>query len=129
MAMRVAGILVVAVAFTPCAALGDIKRHASIPEAVQGTWAVGAGGCEPDDKSLIVLTAKTYASGDAKCTVDWVSETAGSRGPIYSARLRCGNPPAQKASNLIIRPDGADQISAGADFSHLAAYQRCAAKQ
>jgi hypothetical protein len=128
--MRGAAFIVVLAVLSSPAAIADIKRHASIPEALQGTWGAGSGGCKPDDKSVIVLAAKTYTGADAKCSIDWVSETAGAKGPFYSAHMRCSAPPAQNASvsNLIIRPDAADQISVGADFKHLTAYQRCAAK-
>jgi hypothetical protein len=128
--MRIAGFFSLTLICTCQVAFADIKRHASIPEALQGTWGAGADGCKPDDKSAIVLAAKTYTGADAKCSIDWVSETAGAKGPFYSAHMRCSAPPAQNASvsNLIIRPDAADQISVGADFKHLTAYQRCAAK-
>ena len=130
MAMRIARILVAAVVLASSAALADIKRHASVPEALQGTWGAGADGCKPDDKSLIVLAAKTYTGANAKCSIDWVSETASPKGAVFSAHMQCSAPPAQKASvsNLIIRPDSADKIFVGADFSHLTAYQRCPAK-
>jgi len=129
--MRIASLLVAVVAFTSHAALADIKRHASVPEALQGTWGAGSGGCKPDDKSVIVLAAKTYSGPNAKCSIDWLSETASPKGAIYSAHMRCSAPPAQKASisNLIIRPDATDQISVGADFTHLTAYQRCPAQR
>jgi hypothetical protein len=128
--MRGAAFIVVLVAFTTSAALADIKRHASLPASLQGTWATGSDSCKPDNKSVIVLAAKTYTGANATCGIDWVSETAGPRGAIYSAHMRCPGAPAQKApaSNLIIRADSTDQISVGADFSHLTAYQRCAAK-
>jgi hypothetical protein len=124
--MRGAAFIVVLAVLSSPAAIADIKRHASIPEALQGTWGAGSGGCKPDDKSVIVLAAKTYTGADAKCSIDWVSETAGAKGPFYSAHMRCSAP--ASVSNLIIRPDAADQISVGADFKHLTAYQRCAAK-
>jgi hypothetical protein len=128
--MRIASILVVVVVLASSAALADIKRHASVPDALQGTWGAGAEGCKPDDKSVIVLAAKSYTGPNAKCSIDWVSETASPRGPTYSAHMQCSAPPAPKASvsNLIIRPESADKISVGADFSHLTAYQRCPAK-
>ena len=128
--MRIASSLVAVVVLASPAALADIKRHASVPEALQGTWGAGADGCKPDDKSVIILAAKSYTGANAKCSIDWVSETASPRGPTYSAHMQCSAPPAQKASvsNLIIRPDSADKISVGADFSHLTAYQRCPAK-
>jgi hypothetical protein len=130
MAMRITSLLVAVIAIASHGALADIKRHASVPEALQGTWGAGSDGCKPDDKSAIILAAKSYTGANAKCSIDWVSETASPKGAIYSAHMRCAAPPAQKASvsNLIIRPDAADQISVGADFSHLTAYQRCPAK-
>jgi hypothetical protein len=128
--MRGAAFIVVLAVLASPAALADIKRHASIPDSLQGTWGAGADGCKPEDKSVIVLAAKTYTGANAKCSIDWVSETASPRGPTYSAHMQCSAAPAQKASvsNLIIRPDSADKISVGADFSHLTAYQRCPAK-
>ena len=117
------------VALAPSAATADIKRHSSIPDAYLGTWAPGAGTCGDSDKTAVVLSAKAYASSGANCTVDYVSETAGARGAIYSARMQCSNPAskAQKKSalNVIIRPEGADRIMMGPGFDKLTAYQRC----
>jgi hypothetical protein len=53
-------------------------------------------------------------------------------GSVYSARLRCPGPAAKgkpAASNLIIRPEGADKVLIGTSFADLKAHQRCAAKQ
>jgi hypothetical protein len=129
--MRWVGVLVVVNAFASHAAVADVKRHAAIPEVLQGSWAAGSDGCGSNDKSVIVLSAKAYASGEAKCAVAWVSETAGAHGPIYSARLQCPGPPVKKASasNLIIRPEDASRISMGPDFDHLKIYRNCAAKE
>ena len=129
--MRIIGVSIVVIALASQAAMADIKRHASIPEALWGSWAPSQDGCKGDAKPVIVLAAKAYTSAEAKCGVDWVSETAGARGPIYSARLRCSSQPSAKASisNVIIRPDDAKQISIGPDFSKLKAYQKCDAKQ
>ena len=130
--MRIVGALIVTIVLASQAALADVKRHASIPETLHGAWAPSAGGCGADDKSVIEVAAKTYTSAATKCDVDWVSETAGPRGAIYSAHMRCSSQqPAQQPSvtNLIIRPDTAQQISIGSDFSNLKAYQKCAAKE
>jgi len=130
--MRIASAVTAMIAIASHAALADIKRHASIPQALQGSWAPSAQGCESDEKSVIVLTAKAYTSAEMTCAVDWVSETAAPRGSTYSAHLRCIGQAPQAASsvvNLIIRPDGAKQISVGLDFSNLRPYQRCAAKE
>jgi hypothetical protein len=130
-AMRIVGALIVVIALASQSAVADVKRHVSIPEPLQGSWALSSDGCRADDKSVIGLAAKTYTSAETKCAVEWVSETPGPRGSIYSAHLRCTSQPTQLPSviNLIIRPDNAEQISVGLDFSNLKAYQRCPAKQ
>src|SRR5262245_19638202 len=115
--MRIVGPLIVLIGIASHTAVADVKRHASIPEALQGSWAASADGCKADDTSLIVLAAKTYTSAQGDCSVEWVSETAGPRGPIYSARLRCSGRPS--ITSLIIRPDDAKQISVGHEFSNL----------
>jgi hypothetical protein len=129
--MRITAPLVCLVLLIPHAAMSDIKRHASIPEALQGSWAPGADKCGTDDKSVVILSAKEYAGAQGKCPVDWVSETASPRGPVYSAHLRCPDPPpGQKASasSLIIRPEEANRISIGSSFGNLKVYQKCVAK-
>jgi hypothetical protein len=125
--MRIAIPLAILIAISSQAAIADIKRHASVPEALQGSWATSADACKSADKSGVALAAKTYAGPAGNCTVMWVSETAGPRGAIYSARLRCSNGGTQQSSesNLVIRPDDANQISVGPDFSSLKTYQRC----
>ena len=125
--MRMLGALIIVIPLASQPAVADIKRHASIPEPLHGSWAPSSDGCGSDDKSVIVLAAKAYTSAEAKCAVDWVSETAAPRGPIYSARLRCTGQPARPPSmiNLIIRPDDAKQIAVGLDFGNLKIYQKC----
>jgi hypothetical protein len=130
-AMRTVGALTVVIALASQAAVGDVKRYASIPEPLHGSWALSSDGCGADDKSAIVLTAKAYTNVETKCAVEWVSETPSPRGPIYSAHLRCTGQPARPSSviNLIIRPDNAKQISVGVDFKNLKTYQKCPAKE
>jgi len=129
--MRVTGTLVLAVALTSQEAAADIKRHALIPEPLRGSWSMNTDGCGADDKSIIVLSDKAYASGEAQCAVPWVSETASPRGPIFSAHLQCSNQQAKKGapSNLIMRPVDANQMSIGFDLNSLKTYRKCAAKQ
>ena len=126
--MRIVGASIVMIALASQAAFADVKRHASIPEPLWGSWAASAEACKADDKSVIVLAAKTYTGPQGNCAVDWVAETASQRGPTYSAHLRCpGKPPAKDAiTNLIIRPNDAKQISVGSDFNNLKTYQKCA---
>src|SRR5262245_52509768 len=131
MAMRIVAASIVALMVASQTASADVKRHASIPEPLQGSWAPSSDRCKADDKSVIVLAAKAYTSAEKTCAVDWVAETAAPRGATYSAHLQCPGQPGQpaSASNRIIRPDGATQISSGSDFTNLATYQKCPVKE
>jgi hypothetical protein len=114
------------------AADADVVRRQAVPESLWGTWAPSAEICEQTDKSVFVLSAKTYVGSEMNCAVDWVSQTAGTRGSIYSVRLQCSGTAAGAArtpSNLVILPKAADQISAGSGFDSLKVYQRCPAKE
>src|SRR5512133_864467 len=86
-------VIVLVSALLPSAALADSVRHLSVPERFWGTWAPDAGGCR-DHKAIFVVSAKGYVSSQTSCTVQWVTETAGAGGPIYSAHMRCSNPDA-----------------------------------
>ena len=124
---RIAVVLMILLA--PCAARADIKRHSGIPDAYLGTWTAADAACENPAKAAVVLSAKSYVSSSANCTVDFVSETASPRGAVYSVRLHCSDPAgkakAKSTRNVIIRPDGADRISMGTSFDGLTSYQRC----
>jgi hypothetical protein len=103
-------------------------RHSAIPESFWGRWAPDTEVCKLADKSVIALTATTYVSSEASCTVDWVAETAGARGPIYSAHIQClkrAGKAQRTTSSLIILPRDANQISVGPEFGNLKIYQRC----
>jgi hypothetical protein len=130
--MRAIAILATAATFASCVAVADVKRHEFIPESLRGSWAPSADACKNADKSIIVVSAKSYASSEAKCTVVWVSETAAARGPIYSAHLQCSKPnddTRKTQSDVIFISKGADQISIGPRFSDLKDYQRCSASE
>ena len=127
--MRKVALLAVLTLVASQAASADVVRHGSIPEAYRGRWIAGAGA-EPE-RSVIVLSAKTYVSREARCRVDWVSQTAGARGSIYSAHLQCFNREEtagkKMISNLIIWPDSADQIAVGPEFTSLRIFHRYSA--
>jgi hypothetical protein len=127
--MRATAVLAITTAtLVSHAAVADVKRHKSIPESLWGSWAPSPDGCKNADESVIVLSAQTYVSSEANCTVAWVSETPGGRGPIYSAHLQCSKPEegARKTqSDVIFVPKGINQISIGSHFSNLKDYQRC----
>jgi hypothetical protein len=110
-------------------ATADVVRHGSIPESYRGTWVADA--TTGSEKPVIALSAKTYVSREASCSVDWVSQTAGARGSIYAAHLQCVHPAGEErektASNLIIWPDSNDKITVGPDFRSLKAFHRCSA--
>jgi hypothetical protein len=110
-------------------ATADVVRHGSIPESYAGTWIASAG--TELDKSVIVLSAKTYVGPEANCSVDWVSQTAGAHGSIYSAHLQCFNPSERggnkTATNLIIWPENINRIAVGHEFMSLRIFDRCSA--
>jgi hypothetical protein len=107
--------------------LADTVRHASLPERLWGKWAPSADLCH-DDKAVIVLSAKAYVSSEASCAIRWVTETAGARGPIYSAHMRCSKPTSAERkteSNLTMTSNDDGPLSVGADFKSLKIYERC----
>jgi hypothetical protein len=130
--MRAITILAATATLVVHAALADVKRHAFIPEPLQGSWAPGTDACKSADKSVVVVTAKSYTSPEANCTVVWVSETAAARGPVYSAHLQCSKPndDARKTPfDIIFIPKGVNQLSIGPRFSDVKDYQRCSANE
>src|SRR5262249_49004275 len=72
------------------ATLADSVRLLSVPERYWGTWALSTDLCR-DDKSVFVVSAKGYVTSQENCTIQWLTETAGAEGPIYSAHMRCSN--------------------------------------
>ena len=116
-------------ALLPSASLADSVRHVSVPDRLWGTWAPAADLCR-DDKAILVVSAKGYVTSQASCTVQWVTETAGAAGPIYSAHMRCSNPNAPDEItevNRVIVPNDCGELSAGPDFKQLTTYRRCPA--
>lgn len=106
----------------------EIRRDA-IPQAFWGTWATSADSCTGGDKPRIVLSARSYTTPAGSCDVDFVMETPGGGGAVYSARMHCPGPQPQTKTiaNLIIRPDADGLISLGPTFESLAAHRRCPA--
>jgi len=80
----------------PGATFADSVRHLSVPERFWGIWAPSTDLCR-DDKSIFVVSAKGYVTAQANCTIQWLTETAGADGPIYSAHMRCSNPAAPES--------------------------------
>jgi len=111
------------------ASLADSVRHLSVPERFWGTWVPAGEQCR-DSKATIAVSSQGYHSAQETCAVQWVTETAGRSGPIYSAQLRCSAPatPDQKTElNRIIIPQENGKLSAGPDFDTLKTYDRCPA--
>jgi len=89
----------------------DEIRHTTFPSVLLGRWAPSAELCAAKDKSNIAITADGYSTADGKCSVRWIVETAGSRGPNYAVHAQCeadGQPARADVVNLILRPEGAD---------------------
>jgi hypothetical protein len=115
-----AALVAVSATFLSTVVSADVVRRHSVPSAYQGRWLAANG-------SVIELTARTYVSREANCSVDWVSKIGGARGSIYSVRLRCSNPAGKRvSSNLIIRPKDINEIATGPAFEKLVNFRRCA---
>src|SRR6202162_6529547 len=100
----------------PQRAGADEVRHTTFPSVLIGTWAPNAVLCAAKDKSSITIAANGYSTADGKCSVGWIVETAGSRGPNYAVHAQCQGD-AQNAGadgvNIILRPEGRDQVVIG----------------
>jgi hypothetical protein len=109
--------------------LADSVRHLSVPEVFWGRWAPGADGCK-DDKTVVVVTAKGYTGPRGTCAVQWVTETAGVGGSIYSTHMRCTKPASNEETTeeneIMLSRDG-ETLAAGAHFNELKVFKRCPA--
>jgi hypothetical protein len=106
----------------------DEVRHTSFPSVLIGTWAPSAKLCAAKDKSSITVAADGYNTADGKCTVGWIVETPGSRGPNYAVHARCeGDAQNARADviNMILRPDEGGGVSIGKSFADLKPYVHC----
>jgi len=107
-------------------AMADVVRRSSLPDSYWGDWITTESG-----QTVIDLSGRTYADNEANCAVNWVSETPGASGPIYSAHLQCSrrSDPAGKTFplDLIIWPKSSDEIAVGPGFMRLKIFRRCRA--
>jgi hypothetical protein len=110
--------------FVSNVAMADVVRHNSLPNSYWGAWIT----TEPS-QTVVDLSAKTYADNEENCAVNFVSETPGASGPIYSAHLQCSrrSDGAGKGftSDLIIWPKSLDEIAVGPGFMRLNLFHRC----
>ena len=122
---------ILAIAALPSQRAGaDEIRHLTFPGVLLGRWAPSAELCAAKDKSNIAITADGYSTADGKCSVRWIVETAGSRGPNYAVHAQCetdGQPARADVVNMILRPEGNDQVLIGKSFTDLKPYLRCPA--
>jgi hypothetical protein len=106
----------------------DEVRHTAFPSALVGRWAPSAELCAAKDKSNVTIAADGYSTADGKCSVRWIVETAGSRGPNYAVHAQCeadAQPAKPDVVNMIVRPEGGDRASIGTSFTDLKPYVRC----
>jgi hypothetical protein len=128
--LRYASVLaILAIAALPSQRAGaDEVRHTTFPSVLVGRWAPSAELCAAKDKSAIAIAADGYSTADGKCSVRWIVETAGSRGPNYAVHAQCegdGQPAKPDVVNMILRPEGNDRASIGKSFTDLKSYVRC----
>jgi hypothetical protein len=124
---RGAGIVLLVAFLSSPAMAGDV-RHLTIPKAVWGTWALKPDQCTGNDASLISIREGGGSGPEDNCAVEYVVETAGAAGPIFSAHMKCtekDNPAKSSSRAFIIIPRGDDGISIGSDFDNLKTYTRC----
>jgi hypothetical protein len=125
--VRITVLMTALAILAPGVATADVVRHSVIPEAYRGTWIAGAG-TEPAG-AVIVLSADAYVGPGEKCSVGWVSQTAGAQGSIYATYLQCADPGQgsgnKRVANLIIWPKDSDHIAIGAEFTRLKIFHRC----
>ncbi len=109
-------------------AMADVVRHNSLPNSYSGAWTTS-----DSDYIFIDAAARTYADNEESCAVNWVSETPGASGPIYSAHLQCSRRSDRTGKSfpldLIIWPKGADEIEVGPGFVGLKIFHRCRAER
>lgn len=120
--------LLLAAALAPQTCWGDIVRHPEIPASLRGTWAPAGESCDADYRLRLDIAARAYTAANFKCSIDWVAETPGAKGPIYSAHLQCSseeNGIGPKPANILLIQNGPLQIMAGTSFTSLKPYQRC----
>ncbi len=120
---------ILAVSVLPSQRAGaDEVRHTTFPSVLVGRWAPSAELCTAKDKSNVTIAADGYSTADGKCSVRWIVETPGSRGPNYAIHAQCesdGQPAKADVINMILRPEGGDKISIGTSFTDLKPYLRC----
>ena len=124
---RGAGIVLLFTLLGSPATAGDV-RHLTIPKTVWGTWALKPDQCTANDASLISIREGGGTGPEDNCAVEYVVETAGAAGPIYSAHMLCtekDNPAKSSGRAFIIIPRGDDAISIGSGFDDLKTYYRC----
>jgi hypothetical protein len=102
----IAGLLAVIVVFSSHPAVA-VKRHASIPEPLRGSWAPSAEACKNEDKLVVVLSAKAYTGSEESCSILWVAKP-----PARAARPI---PPAHIAATSW--PSGTDTLGITAGFA------------
>ncbi|KAA0115675.1 hypothetical protein CIW48_28275 [Methylobacterium sp. P1-11] len=113
----------------PAICVADIKRHKTVPETFWGQWGLVDQPCSQDNRLALVITGTSYTHPDARCAIDWVGETAGRAGPIYSAHMRClaGEGAQPSTANLILMSRDGEEVALGGDFQSLRSYRRCPA--
>src|SRR5262245_4606258 len=113
-----AAMLALVALFPAGARAGDV-RHPTMPKDAWGTWALNRDYCGTNDASHLIIKEGGGTGPRDDCAVEYVVETAGARGPNYSAHMWCTDKsdPAKKASmTFIVIPRGDDSMSVGTTF-------------
>lgn len=93
-----------------------------------GTWAETTEQCASNDKSNVLIESAKYGDDSGTCVVQWIVETAASRGTNYAVHALCtsaSRPAKTQTVNIIIRPQADGRAVMGRSFEGLKAYLRC----
>jgi len=119
--------------FRPCTAIGVAHKGEIVAAAIYNNYRppnMDRDNCATDDASNLIIKEGGGTGPRDDCAVEYVVETAGAKGPNYSAHMWCTDKsdPAKKASmTFIVIPRG-DSMSVGTSFDDLKTYYRCPMK-
>jgi hypothetical protein len=120
--------LLLIIAAWSCGPASADVRHPSYPPNLQGVWAPQAGQCGADGTQSFVIKEKSVVGPKLECAVDYVTERAAPKGPIFSGRGSCAEraqPQKKSTMNLLIEPRNDGTTWIGTTFDNLAQYQLC----
>ena len=130
--MRIGPLVTLAALLSATTAFASDVRILNFPETVIGAWAPSADACRGSGQGKIDIAAKQHGDPETSCTIAWITVTASTEGPVYSARSVCTRTRTgmkEEPSYLVVTPLASDRLlvrinDASAD-GKLVTYQKC----